>query len=240
MDKIVTVAGGRVRGVRRGDVWSFSGIPYAQAPEGALRWRPPQPPRSWDGVRDASSFGPIAPQSLSVPGIASPADLDGSEPQSEDCLSLNIWTPDVPETTSPASRRPVMVWIHGGGYTGGSGSNFVYRGGDLVRQGRRGGGHLQLPSGRARVPGSSRAPRSRRLHRQLGLARSGGRVAVGPGPYRSVRGGPRQRHRLWRVRRRIQCVRSPGDAGSRRVVPARHRRKRGGACPHRRGSRAHR
>ncbi len=135
MDKIVTVAGGRVRGVQRGDVWSFSGIPYAQAPEGALRWRPPQPPRSWDGVRDASSFGPIAPQSLSVPGIASPAELDGSERQSEDCLSLNIWTPDVPETSSPASRCPVMVWIHGGGYTGGSASNFVYRGGELVRQG---------------------------------------------------------------------------------------------------------
>jgi para-nitrobenzyl esterase len=135
MDKIVTVAGGRVRGVRRGEVWSFSGIPYARAPEGALRWRPPQPPLSWSGVRDASSFGPIAPQSLSVPGIAGPADPDGSELQSEDCLTLNIWTPDAPETLSSASRRPVMVWIHGGGYTGGSASNFVYRGGELVRQG---------------------------------------------------------------------------------------------------------
>jgi para-nitrobenzyl esterase len=137
MDKIVTVAGGRLRGVWRGDVWSFSGIPYAQPPVGELRWRPPGPVVPWDGVHQASSFGAIAPQAAALPGVTSPADPGASEPQSEDCLTLNVWTPEVPEepTMAPGTGRPVMVWIHGGGFTGGSGSVFLYRGGELVRNG---------------------------------------------------------------------------------------------------------
>jgi para-nitrobenzyl esterase len=137
MDNVVTVAGGRVRGVWRGDMWSFSGIPYARSPEGELRWRPPQPPDPWAEVRDASSFGPISPQPMAVAGVTSPSDPDNSEPQSEDCLSLNVWTPELPAhpTVEPGRGRPVMVWIHGGGFTTGSGSVFLYRGGDLVRNG---------------------------------------------------------------------------------------------------------
>ena len=137
MDKVVTVTGGQLRGVWRSDLWSFSGIPYARSPEGQLRWRAPQPPLPWDGIRDASSFGPIAPQSLAVAGITSPSDPAASETQSEDCLSLNVWTPEVPEipSTIPGTGRPVMVWIHGGGFTTGSGSVFLYRGGELARNG---------------------------------------------------------------------------------------------------------
>ena len=121
----------------RGDLWSFSGIPYARAPVGELRWRPPLPAEAWDEVRDASTFGPIAPQSAAVPGITSPADPEASEPHSEDCLSLNVWTPQLPETptTEPGRGRPVLVFIHGGGFTSGSGSVFLYRGGNLVRNG---------------------------------------------------------------------------------------------------------
>jgi para-nitrobenzyl esterase len=135
MDGVVSVASGRLRGVRRGDLWVFSGIPYARAPLGELRWRPPTPPEPWDGVRDASAFGPIAPQSVAAPGITSPSDPDASEAQSEDCLSLNVWTPELPELPAARTGRPVMVFIHGGGFTSGSGSVFLYRGGNLARNG---------------------------------------------------------------------------------------------------------
>jgi para-nitrobenzyl esterase len=115
----------------------FSGIPYAAAPVGHLRWRPPQPAESWDGIRDASTFGPIAPQPAAVPGITSPSDPEASEPQSEDCLSLNVWTPALPDAPAapPGGGKPVLVWIHGGGFTSGSGSVFLYRGGNLARNG---------------------------------------------------------------------------------------------------------
>jgi para-nitrobenzyl esterase len=136
MDGVVSVSGGRIRGVWRGDLWSFSGIPYARAPEGDLRWHPPVAAEPWVEVRDASTFGPIAPQPTAAGGITSPSDPDASEPQSEDCLSLNVWTPELPAApTGPGQGRPVMVWIHGGGFTTGSGSVFLYRGGDLVRNG---------------------------------------------------------------------------------------------------------
>ncbi len=136
MDGVVSVAGGRLRGVWRGDLWSFSGIPYGQAPTGPRRWLPPQAPEPWVGVRDASAFGPIAPQPLSLPGPTSTAEPGGSEPQDEDCLSLNVWTPVLPdEPAKSGTGRPVMVWIHGGGFTSGSGSVFLYRGGNLVRNG---------------------------------------------------------------------------------------------------------
>jgi para-nitrobenzyl esterase len=88
-------------------------------------------------VRDASSFGPIAPQTVAVGGIANPSDPDARDVRSEDCLTLNIWTRDLPEnaTTAPGLGRPVMVWIHGGGFTSGSGSVVLYRGDHLVRNG---------------------------------------------------------------------------------------------------------
>jgi para-nitrobenzyl esterase len=134
---VVTVAQGRLRGVWREDHWSFSGIPYARAPIGALRWRPPLEAEGWSEIRDASTFGPIAPQSAAVPGITSPSDPSSSEPHSEDCLSLNVWTPELPDSAGAEAGhgRPVMVFIHGGGFTSGSGSVFLYRGGELVRNG---------------------------------------------------------------------------------------------------------
>ena len=137
MQGVVTVGQGRLRGVWRGDHWSFSGIPYGRAPVGSLRWRPPLEAEGWSEIRDASTFGPIAPQSAAVPGITSPSDPSSSEPHSEDCLSLNVWTPDLPAAPSapPEQNRPVMVFIHGGGFTSGSGSVFLYRGGELVRNG---------------------------------------------------------------------------------------------------------
>jgi len=104
-----------------------------------MRWRPPVPGDKWNEVRDASTFGPIAPQSASVPGITSPSDPEASEPQSEDCLFLNVWTPELPRAGGGGGgaevSRPVLFFIHGGGFTSGSGSVFLYRGGNLVRNG---------------------------------------------------------------------------------------------------------
>lgn len=124
---VVNVAGGRVRG-REGDgIWCFAGIPYASAPEGALRWRPPQPPAPWKGVRDAHEPGPIAPQAPALSGLSFPGDPTR---QSEDCLSLNVWAP-----VGAGGERPVMIFVHGGGFTTGLGASMLYDGSHLARAG---------------------------------------------------------------------------------------------------------
>jgi len=124
---VVDVESGRVRGVQRHDLWSFSGIPYAASPEGPRRWRPPAAPEPWAGVRACDHFGPIAPQ---APGLVELSLGGAPEEQDEDCLTLNIWTPGL-----DGARRPVMVWVHGGSYVSGSGAGGLYRGGTLARQG---------------------------------------------------------------------------------------------------------
>ncbi len=125
MDGVVEVRGGRVAGVERDGVWSFSGVPYAASPAGERRWRPPEPPEPWAGVRSCDAFGPVAPQAQGFMDRA----LGGDVPDaSEDCLNLNVWTPGL-----DGARRPVMVWVHGGSFMTGSGSSGLYRGGVLAR-----------------------------------------------------------------------------------------------------------
>ena len=112
-DVPVAVSGGLVRGApseTHPGIIAFQGIPFAAAPAGELRWRPPAPVEPWDGVRDAAAPGAICPQQ-GLPGGAQRA------AQSEDCLFLNVWAP-----AEAAGPLPVMVWIHGGGYRLGSGS----------------------------------------------------------------------------------------------------------------------
>ena len=119
-DTPVAVAGGRVQGTEAAaGVIAYKGIPFAAPPVGGLRWRPPAPVVAWEGVRDAGRAGSICVQ-------AGGRDVE----QSEDCLFLNVWAPA--ETREP---RPVLYWIHGGGYTGGSGSTAIYDGARLAAEG---------------------------------------------------------------------------------------------------------
>jgi para-nitrobenzyl esterase len=118
---VVATENGAVRGVAVSGTYAFRGLPYAAPPTGQLRWKPPQPPASWTGVRDASQFAPSAPQ----PG--NPFVPAGA--QSEDSLYLNVSTPTLVRT----ANRPVIVWIHGGGFTQDAGRN--YDGTKLAQQG---------------------------------------------------------------------------------------------------------
>ncbi|MDQ0191502.1 carboxylesterase/lipase family protein [Alicyclobacillus cycloheptanicus] len=111
---------GLVEGVREGEVMVWKGVPYAAPPMRALRFRPPQEPVPWSGVREAKVFGPA-----SLQGESPSMRFLGDAPvkQDEDCLYLNIWSP-----SKEGNRRPVMVWIHGGSFHYGSGSSRLYDG----------------------------------------------------------------------------------------------------------------
>jgi para-nitrobenzyl esterase len=117
---------GLVEGVQEDGVTVYKGVPFAAPPVGELRWRPPQPARPWTGVRRADAYPRRCMQEGNDFGLPGPGD-----PMSEDCLYLNIWTPD----HRPGARLPVMVWIYGGGFQNGSASDPIYRGGGLARKG---------------------------------------------------------------------------------------------------------
>ncbi|MER7550028.1 carboxylesterase family protein [Streptomyces anulatus] len=109
---VFTTKSGRVRGrraARDGGIVAVLGVPYAAPPFGARRFREPQPAEPWDGVRDCTAFGPVAPQSAELPGAPS------WSPGDEDILTLNVWTP-----ADGPGDLPVLVWIHGGAYVFGS------------------------------------------------------------------------------------------------------------------------
>jgi len=127
---IVETTSGKIEGVFRNGLYKFCGVPYAAPPVDERRWLPPRSPKPWGGVRPAQEFAPNAPQPpMEIQSLKPPEE----QPQSEDCLYLNVWTPGL-----YGAKRPVMVWIHGGAFTTGAGSWLVYNGrslsirGDLV------------------------------------------------------------------------------------------------------------
>jgi para-nitrobenzyl esterase len=150
VEPIVATAQGKIRGQEQDGYVRFRGLPFARAE----RFAPPQPVEPWDDVRDALEFGPICPQNPSQ--LEQVMGARDANPQDEDCLSLNVWTPDL------SGAHPVMVWIHGGAFVQGSGRVPWYDGRNFARDGivlvtinyRLGPlGFLNLPG----VPGSANA-----------------------------------------------------------------------------------
>jgi para-nitrobenzyl esterase len=134
-DAVVATRAGRVAGYIRNGIFTFKGIPYADDCAGPNRFMPPVKPKSWEGLRSSRQYGYVAPQGPRA-GWANDEEAfmfawdDGV--QSEDCLRVNVWTPAVGD----GKKRPVMVWLHGGGYTAGSGQELrSYDGENVARRG---------------------------------------------------------------------------------------------------------
>ncbi|MEU8620452.1 carboxylesterase/lipase family protein [Streptomyces sp. NPDC048623] len=127
MRSVVTTRHGSLRGTAEGGITAFKGIPYAAPPFGPDRFRLPRPATPWDGVRDARAYGPTVPKAPYAPPfdrLIPEVDIPG-----EDCLNLNVWTPGL------GGSLPVMVWLHGGAFSNGSGSVPGYDGSRFARDG---------------------------------------------------------------------------------------------------------
>jgi para-nitrobenzyl esterase len=128
---VVETTAGKVRGTQQGQLCAFKGVPYGASTAGERRFMPPVRPQPWTGVRDALELGHRSPQLISsFHGFVPPEleAMDRDEPMGEDCLVLNVWTPG----PGHGHKRPVMVWLHGGGFTSGSGGFIIYDGARLA------------------------------------------------------------------------------------------------------------
>jgi len=126
---VVETTYGKIRGRVINRVNAFQGIPYGSPTSGSNRFMPASKPKSWSSVLDTVEWGPEAPQGAhtEIPEVAATIPKTGI---SEDCLRLNVWTTNLDKN----ARRPVMVWLHGGGFTSGSGSYTIYNGANMARQ----------------------------------------------------------------------------------------------------------
>ena len=124
---VVSIDSGKIQGATQGSVESFKGVPFAAAPVGELRWRAPQPVKSWTGVKQTTTYSADCMQ-VPFPSDAAPL---GTAP-AEDCLYLNVWRP---AGTRPEAKLPVMFWIYGGGFVNGGSSPAVYDGSKFAEKG---------------------------------------------------------------------------------------------------------
>src|SRR5215467_1882255 len=137
MDLIVDTTSGKIRGDRTGGIGVFRGIPYGAPISGEYRFLPPRRVEPWSGVRDVRAFGPVCPQDVKAsrpdPSTVFGQIFDGDPSMDlvdEDCLVLNVWTPGADDR-----KRPVMVWLHGGGFARGCGSTPLLDGTRLALRG---------------------------------------------------------------------------------------------------------
>ena len=132
--EVIKTEAGQISGVinTSGDVYAFKGIPFAAPPVGDLRWKEPQPVKPWGGIRKCESFGPSPMQATPIPfSMWSEEFLIPKEPINEDCLYLNVWT----GAKSVAEKRPVIVWIYGGGFLSGGSAVPIYDGEAMAKKG---------------------------------------------------------------------------------------------------------
>src|SRR4051812_38917194 len=125
-EAIAQTSYGKVRVTLSGDIKVFKGIPYGETTAGRNRFMPPVKPAAWTDTRDALAYGPTAPQTVGNGNART-----GSRIENEDCLVLNVFTPSL----GAGAKRPVMVWLHGGGFSTGSGSGPILDGTSLAHSG---------------------------------------------------------------------------------------------------------
>ncbi len=132
---VVEIEPGKVAGYIRNGVYAFKGMPYGDTTEGANRFLPPRKPRPWPGVRSSRQYGPVCPQDKGTGRLNDEEAFIfqwNDSVEGEDCLRLNVWTPAI----NDGGRRPVMVWLHGGGFEAGSGNDLpAFDGENLARRG---------------------------------------------------------------------------------------------------------